>query len=163
MDNQMSTSVWRLENSFHQWTRPRATRSDKTIPNRVRRIKVCVGSGFNSIGLKRRSTPMCIHFKDVFPRRKKLWDLRLRTIGHYSSPRGMEALHSRITPHDDYFLRSQKFDVFPRSQKTEPATSMMVPLPIRIRCETSPHCRNENSTIGRSLQKARFHPRGRHG
>ena len=129
----------------------------------MRRVKICVRSCFNSIGLQRRPTPMCIHFKDVLPHRKELRNLRPGITSHHPSPWRVEALYSRIVSHRDCFLQPQELDVLPRGQEIKSMTGTMVSLPIGIRRQVGSHCRNENNTIGHTLQTTRFHPQGRHG
>ena len=132
MDNQMSTSIRQSKNSFHQWTHTRNAGSNKAIPDRVRHVKICIRSGPDSVRLQQRPTPMRIHFKDILPCWKKLWNLRSGITGYYLSPRGVETLYSGIASHNDCFLRPQEPDVLPRCQETKSATVAMVSLPIGV-------------------------------
>ena len=72
MDNWMSTGVWRFKNSFYQRTRTCDARSDEAIPNQVWRVKICIRSHPNPARFQWGLTPVCVHFKNVFPSRKKL-------------------------------------------------------------------------------------------
>ena len=143
----MSTGVQQFKDLLYQRTRACDAGSDKTIPDWVRRIKICIGGRPNPVRLQWGLTPVCVHFKDIFPCWKELWNLRSGAISYYPGPWGVEALYSRIAPHHDCFLRPQKLDVFPGGQKTKSTTSTMVSLPIRVQRQIGSHRRNENSTV----------------
>ena len=134
MDNRLSTGIWRIEKMFHGSTGLGHAWSYKTIPNRVRHVQIRYRSSVDPIGFEWRPSPMRVHFKDLFPHEKKLWNLWSRTLGNNSSIRRMVALHSGLPSYNDNLIRSQKFDILPGSTKTELKTSTLVTLFIRIRC-----------------------------
>ena len=141
MDNRLSTGVWRIEKTLHGRTSLDHARSHKTILNWMRHVQICVRSSVNLIKFEWRSSPMCVHFKNLLPHRKKLWKLWSRTLGNNSSIRRMASLHSRLPSYNNNLIRSQKLDILLRSTKIKLKTSMLVALLIQIRCWISPHPR----------------------
>ena len=69
---------------------------------------------------------------------------------------------SSHTTHYNSPIRSQKFDLLPRSPEVELTTSEMVPLPIGIRHQTCTHTRTQNDPIRCPIPMTRFLPWGRH-
>ena len=132
MDRYVPTNFRRTQEMIYRRTGFDDARSNKTLPDRNGRIKICDWSSPYTIGLKWRQTPSLVYLEDFFPCRTKLRNLRQRTPSNHLSVRGMATLHSRITTHDDSIIRSQESNILLRSEETESTTSMMVPVPIRI-------------------------------
>ena len=163
VDNWMPTGLRRPENQVYQWAGVNHAGPDKTLPNWVRHIQVCLQSGVNPVRLKRGSPLVCLHLKDVLTNGEKLQDLRPGAAGHYSSLRGVEALHPRVDAYNHRLLRPQELDILPRSKEAELTTGKMVPLSVRIWHQTGPHIWNKSGTIRCTVPMARLHSRRRHG
>ncbi len=100
-----------------------------------------------------------VHSLEIIHRgRTKLRNPRQRIIGDGQIFRRMETLRSRISIHDDNPIRPRQPQLFHEETETQPTTSQMGPIPIRLRLRTETYAWIQDDSIRRTLKKIRSLP-----
>src|SRR5277367_5909810 len=107
-------------------------RYDETIYCGIRCIKVRLWSSFTSTRLQWRLASMCLHLEIIQRDGKELRNLRQGTPSYHSGVDRLETLFSWLPTCGDSSFRSPQLNLFPTNPKTQPPTSSMEPILIRL-------------------------------
>jgi len=117
------------------------------IHYRNRRFEICLRSSTPPAGYKWRYPPMWISLQVIQRNRVKLRNIRLRTPSNHPRTHWIATLPHGIFIPGHFQVWSQKPDILSYCPETQPTTSMLESLSIRIRPESHPHPRHTNGAI----------------
>jgi len=143
----MKSSIRNSKTAIPTIARTTDAQHNTTIHYRNRRLKIRLWSSTPPAGYQWRYPPMQISLQVIQRNRAKLRNIRPRTPSNNPCTHRMATLPHGIFIPGHCQVRSQKPDILPYCPKTQPMTSTLESLSIRIRPESHPHPRHTNGAI----------------